>query len=417
MKAKKKSAAPMPPLPEGFLRNMEATLGAEESARLAGALDEAPSVSVRLNRRKVTDPAAVLDGFGCAVTPVEWCPSGYYLEQRPDFIHDPLLHAGAYYVQEAASMIYEELVEKAVRTDRPLKILDLCAAPGGKTTALLNGLAGHDYLLVANEYDGKRVRILKENLDKWGDPDVIVTNSPTSRFGAMGETFDVVAADAPCSGEGMMRREAVARSQWSETLVEQCGSLQREILSDAVACLKEGGILIFSTCTFNSTENEANVEWLLNQGNLSLLFPARRFMPHRDRCEGLFAAVFRKGKEGSAVEASDKDKMRRNLVAALKKQGIKIVSDGIERSVKKGNLEIPSSRRVLACDYSREEFPEVELNREEALAYLRKNTLSLPPDTPEGYICVTYKGLPLGLVKNLGTRANNLYPPEWRVLT
>lgn len=416
--SKRKAPAPTGPVPQAFIREMEKLLGAEEAARLAEAIDGTPSVSIRLNRRKAMTGPEERVRYG---TPVPWCESGLYLDSRPDFILDPLLHAGVYYVQEAASMVYEETLATllAGRPKGPLRILDLCAAPGGKSTAMLNAVArtfeGDDYLLVANEFDRKRVQILKENLDKWGDPNVIITNSSTDAFARLGETFDIVAVDAPCSGEGMMRREPAARSQWSESLVRQCAGLQREILRNAACCLKPGGWLIYSTCTFNRTENEDNAHWLQEEFGLEPVEEPQRFMPHRERCEGLFAATFCKP-EGESPAGGVALRSREATIVRLKSAGIRIVSSGIEHTVAKGTLEIPSSRSVLASDYVHGTYPEVELTDADAQAYIRRLPLVLPPETPKGYVCVCYRGHPLGLVKNLGNRANNLFPAEWRVL-
>ena len=400
------------PVPALFLERMRERLGEDGVRAFAAALAEPPSVAIRLNRRKVADPEAFMRRFaGYGVSPVEWCPSGYRLERRPQFVHDPLLHAGLYYVQEAASMVYESIVAHLMSQpglrdgDRRLRVLDLCAAPGGKSTAILNGLSGK-YILVANEFDHARSRILKENLDKWGDPNVIVTNSPTGKFGGLKEFFAIVAVDAPCSGEGMMRRESVARSQWNPGLVEQCVALQRDILADAVAALRPGGFLIYSTCTFNEEENERNVEWLGERYGLSVVGSPRRFMPHEVGCEGLFVALLQKPGSPDIVPAE----------SALRKAGLNILGEGTEKTTMKGSVEIPSSRQVLAHDYDRSAFPLVNLDLDGALAYLRRNALTLPPDTPQGYVTVAYEGYPLGLVKNLGTRANNLYPSEWRVM-
>lgn len=416
--SKKKKVATRPAIPDGFIGRMERLLGTGEAAQLTVAIDGEPSVSIRLNRRKASGDA-VTDRCG-QLRRVPWCSSGYYLDERPDFIHDPLLHAGVYYVQEAASMVYESIVESLAdqidREGQPLRVLDLCAAPGGKSTAMLNGLAeAGPYVLVANEYDRKRSAILKENLDKWGDPDVIITNSDTSRFARLSGLFDIVAVDAPCSGEGMMRREPVARTQWNEGLIEQCALLQREILGNAVAALAPGGYLIYSTCTFNEKENEENAGWLEEHYGLGPVGSPRHFYPHRAECEGLFVAIFRKPADPSGAVARSLD--REGMAKAIEKAGIRILSAGTEKTQKKNDMEVPSSRQVLAYDYDRDSFPTVELTREEAVAYLRRNALSLPTETPTGYVCVCFQGHPLGLVKNLGSRANNLYPSEWRVLT
>lgn len=422
-------------LPEGFIMEMENLLGTEEASRLFASLDSEPSVSIRVNRRKASPSDPVFREMFPEAEPVEWCGSGLYLPVRHDFVHDPLLHSGVYYVQEAASMIYEPISERLAvelvtpSSDRPrrLDVLDLCAAPGGKSTAMLNGLAIAEqkigrplpYLLVSNEYDRKRVKALKENLDKWGDPNAIITNSPTDRFASLEGCFDIVAVDAPCSGEGMMRRLPMARTQWSTALVEQCVTLQREILSDAVEALRPGGFLIYSTCTFNSREDEGNVSWLCECHGLEIVEKPRHFFPHRERCEGLFVAVLQKpeGKPGATLRRLG----RNDLLAA----GIPVVSDGIEmtlpRQQKQGRKDdttaIPSPRQVLAFDYDRGKFPMVELDREDAVAYLRRNALRLPEEVAKGYVAVAYKGYPLGLVKNVGTRANNLLPAEWRLLT
>lgn len=402
------------PLPPAFVDSVKDELGSKEGDALAAALDEVPSVSIRINRKKVEDVGEFMTRFTpYGPSPVEWCRSGFYLEQRPDFILDPLLHAGCYYVQEAASMIYEPIVEWIIGADRPssMTVLDLCAAPGGKSTAMLNALRG-DYILVANEYDRGRSRILKENLDKWGDPQVIVTNSPSRVFASLEGCFDIVAIDAPCSGEGMMRREPIARSQWSENLVEQCSLLQREIVADAVSALAPGGFLIYSTCTFNHKENEENVAWIEETFGLEKVMPGRHFYPHRERCEGLFFALFRKPGE----QAERKPVTLQAFVERLKRAGVNVIGEGTEKEVIKGTLVVPSSRMVLAHDFNPADLPVVEVSLEDARAYLRRNAIVLPEGAPEGFVAVAYEGHPLGIVKNLGRRANNLYPAEWRVL-
>jgi len=180
--------------------------------------------------------------------PVSWCANGLTLPQRPAFTFTPQFHAGLFYVQEPASMIHESIVKQIVDNDKPVKLLDLCAAPGGKTTAAINALPDGS-LVVANEYDAKRSSILKENLEKWGYPDTIVVNSDVAKLCKACGNFDIVIADVPCSGEGMMRKEEMARKQWSRGLIEQCRLLQREILSHADSAVTPGGYLIYSTCT------------------------------------------------------------------------------------------------------------------------------------------------------------------------
>lgn len=383
-------------LPVGFREMLSELLG-EESSELIEALNEKPVTSVRLNKRK---PGASFPGS----EKVSWCESGLYLSKRPEFIFDPLLHAGAYYVQDASSMIYETLISSLVATIAhetreeviSLKVLDLCAAPGGKTTAMINALPD-DSFVTANEYSRKRVGALKENLDKWGFRNFIVTNKDSGFYASQGESYDIVAVDAPCSGEGMMRKEEMARIQWSPKLVEQCAILQKEILSNAVKALKPGGFFIYSTCTFNREENENNAEFIVNELGMDIFDPAfpvdwgiprgiktdlpvYRFMPHKTKGEGLFLAVFRKP---GILEPSKSPNKNKNFSSLKKEEG---------------------------------SFPIVEVDEPTALAYLRGESLVLPEEAPRGMVTISYKGFGLGPAKNIGQRANNHYPKERRIL-
>lgn len=399
------------------------TLPGVDADALVTALNTAPSVSVRLNRRKLTDASRL--GYG-ALEPVKWCANGFYLAERPKFTLNPLLHAGAFYVQDASSMIHETIVGHLAELyglpASPL-VLDLCAAPGGKTTSMINALPDGAFV-VANEVMPQRARILRENLLKWGYPDIMVTNSPAPRLAAAGAVFDIVAVDAPCSGEGMMRKDEEARTQWSPGLVRQCAALQREILTSAVEALRPGGFLIYSTCTFNADENECNVEWLAAGMGLEPIdlrlpaewgigsqlgsdIPALRFMPHITRGEGLFAAVLRKpGEPATPAHGRALDSLRKSA---------RVILDGIPETNMKGKTEIPASEWTLSTRFPRDRFPEADLDLDTALRYLRHEAITLPADTPRGFVTVTYQGLPLGFVKNIGNRANNLYPAEWRI--
>jgi len=408
--------------PSGFTEMMRRLL-ADEADDFFLAMQKEPVVSVRLNSRKPSDAFK-----GERV--VKWCQTGRYLESRPVFTLDPMLHAGAYYVQDASSMIHYEVV-KRIRASlseaqdmqgnaSPLSVLDLCAAPGGKTTAMIDALPDGSRV-VANEYVGKRAAILKENLTKWGYPHVAVTNRDSSWFAANGDSFDIVAVDAPCSGEGMMRKDNDAVAQWSPELISQCATLQKEILKNAVNALKTGGFLIYSTCTFNTIENERNAEYIKDYlglepfnpdfppewgipGGIGTKLPVYRFMPHKTEGEGLFLAVFRKPgifeKNGIAISREVPRQDR------FSKQGIN----------KKGSPDIPKMEEILSTDFNRSAYPLAELTKEQALAYLRRESVVLSPDTPKGIVIVTYKGLPLGPAKNIGSRANNLYPKNWRIL-
>lgn len=409
-------------IPDDFFDSLQQIPGLDPEA-FREAMQSAPAVSVKLNRRKLSDARDL--GYG-ELEKVGWCASGYYLPERPIFTLNPLLHAGAFYVQDASSMIYESIVAE-IRDNYGLSsdsaVLDLCAAPGGKSTSIINALPD-GALLVANEFMPQRARILVENLLKWGYPDIMVTNSDTSRFASAGELFDLVAVDAPCSGEGMMRKDEQAVEQWSRRLVEKCASLQRGILANAVAALSPGGFLIYSTCTFNTTEDEENARWLRDEFGMEPLslpifsnpmigkgcdpeIPALRFMPHITRGEGLFVTAFRK--PGSSAPLS-----RRKLCETLRKK-TRVILDGIPSVTIKGKVEIPASEWCLATDFPAGSYPRCEVGESTALSYLRHETITLPTNMERGFVVITYKGHPLGFVKNIGSRANNLYPASWKI--
>lgn len=383
----------------------------DEADLLLEALQKDPVTSIRLNRRKPV--VEFMD-----TEPVEWCPSGLYLKERPEFIFDPLMHAGAYYVQDASSMIYETVMERLLDSyfkgkGAGIHLLDLCAAPGGKTTAMINALPD-GCKVVANEYSPKRVGALKENLERWDYPDVTVTNRDSRYFAAQGPVFDIVAVDAPCSGEGMMRKDETARSQWSLNLVKQCASLQKEILKNAIDALKPGGVLIYSTCTFNRHENEENAEWIVKEQGLAPVdldfppawgiprgiatdLPVYRFMPHKTRGEGLFLAVFKKPES-----ISDSPAMPKNT--GLRDRSTCEYKNNRKNGKNKAFVENDS---VLPC---------VEVDRPTAIRYLQGESIVLPPEAPLGIVKISYRGLGLGQAKNIGSRANNLYPKNRRIL-
>ena len=412
-------------LPDIFINQMRQLLGTDAENMLS-SMQEPPVVSIKLNSRKAKD-ASIL-GYQ-NLEPVKWCESGYYLKNRPVFTLNPLLHAGVFYVQDASSMIYEAIIKrilaKSTNSAEHLRILDLCAAPGGKTTSIINAIPDGN-LVVANEFVSSRSSILRENLLKWGYPNIIITNSPTSRFAELLDAFDIVAVDAPCSGEGMMRKEETAVTQWNEGLQKQCAGLQREILADASKALKPGGFLIYSTCTFNRLENEDNIKWAVENLGLTPIdmqlpqdwgiasgintpYPCLRFMPHITRGEGLFVAVFHKDKQPDTVRNLTNKSFEKILHEKLK-----IICNGIPRTTLKGKETVPTSESVLSTDYQKS-LPEVEVDKDLALSYLRHEAIRLEPDTPRGIVLIKYNGFPLGLVKNIGNRANNLYPQAWRI--
>ena len=421
-------------LPEDFIRETKLLMGETRFNSYLEAFNEEAPVSIRLNPEKSLEfllckPAELerrVESLEFA-TAVPWCEEGYYLEGRPQFTFDPLFHAGCYYVQEAASMFITHIL-RALANNYPLSIincqlaLDLCAAPGGKSTAMLSVLP-EGSTLVSNEPVPTRAQILLENITKWGAPNCIVTNNYPRDFRKAKAKFDLILCDVPCSGEGMFRKDPATIGEWSLQNVEKCWRLQREIVADAWECLNPGGILIYSTCTFNTKENEENVRWIIDTydaepiaiptdpswhitGSLLPGFdaPVYRFIPGITQSEGLFVCVLHKRVKNEELR--------------IKSYDYPAADNSHNKSNHSSSLFTLNSKiKVLTPDLPHGDFPRVDLPYSEALKYLRGEALVLPPDTPRGLITITYKGVPLGPVKNIGNRANNLYPKPWRIKT
>jgi len=400
-------------LPEEFIRITRELMGEERFARYLAAFNEEPPVSIRINPLKVKGGRGMAKGeYHSPLTThqVPWCEYGLYLSHRPNFTFDPLLHAGCYYVQEAASMFTHHILHSSlIPYPSPLNLLDLCAAPGGKSTCAISALP-EGTKLWANEPMRQRASILLENITKWGYPNCIVTNNYPRDYARSGLTFDIILCDVPCSGEGMFRRDPQTISEWSPQNVEKCWRLQREIVSDAWNSLRPGGLLIYSTCTFNTKENEENVRWILENFDADILpivtkpewnitgsllkgfdAPVYRFIPGITKSEGLFVAVLKKNhllplseSEGGTMAPTRKNHGN---------DGLKVISPS---SFWKGD-------EGEALTYS------------QAIAYLRGEAIMLPDDAPRGIVTVSFMGHPLGQAKNIGNRANNLYPKEWRI--
>jgi 16S rRNA C967 or C1407 C5-methylase (RsmB/RsmF family)/NOL1/NOP2/fmu family ribosome biogenesis protein len=453
-------------LPQSFVERTRQLLGDEQYPLFEQALGTEVPVSIRPNRMKCNLPVAG--------EPVPWAPSGVYLEKRPTFTFDPLFHAGCYYVQEASSMFVERVLREYVQ--EPVVMLDLCAAPGGKSTLCRSALP-EGSLLVANEVMRNRSQILAENLMKWGHPEVVVTNNDPADFTDLTHLFDVILTDVPCSGEGMFRKDQVAVDEWSLENVDICWQRQRRILSDIWPALKPGGLLIYSTCTFNREEDEDNVVWIARELGADMLevpveeawgitgnligdsFPVYRFLPHKVKGEGFFLAVLRKhagevetvepraekkkkgGKDvkGKAPQLSvpkeAKDWLQipgdyqltingtnvqafpklHETVYTLLQQYVKVIHAGITLGEMKGKDLIPHHSLAMSTALADGAFPKAEVTYEQAIAYLRKESLVLDAGIPRGYVLLTYQNIPLGFMKNIGNRANNLYPQEWRI--
>lgn len=439
-------------LPEGFLKEISKF---PELDILRKALLTEPEVSVRFNPGKVKLPDYP------AMSKVRWCDEGVYLDVRPRFTFDPAFHQGCYYVQDASSMAITAVLRQLVKT--PIRYLDVCAAPGGKTTAAISVLP-EGSVVVANEYDFKRVEILAENIAKWGNPNVLVSRGDTRRFKKIDSLFDVVAVDAPCSGEGMMRKDTHAIEQWSEGLVRQCAVTQREIITNIWDSLRPGGFLIYSTCTFNRTENEENVKWIIDNfdatpvkidsldsipeilGGIECDFPCYRFIPGSVRGEGLFIAVLRKQQDTDSIAKEKKHSELKTIsdsriqgwlseeVDLLEKGGdffalpkqnsalakslfanLDFLMPGVHVAAKKGKDLIPAHELALSSLLNEGAFPTYDLSLHEAIGFLRRDTLSLPDSVRKGIVLLRYNNLPLGFVKNLGSRANNLLPKPWSI--
>jgi NOL1/NOP2/fmu family ribosome biogenesis protein len=390
---------------------------------------------------------------------VPWCPSAAYLPERPVFALDPLWHAGAYYVQEPASLLLDFALRTYAVSTLPQRVLDLCAAPGGKTTLLADFLTD-DSLLVANEVIRSRERILVENVTRWGWPNVVLSNHDPEDFSPLSGFFDIVVVDAPCSGEGLFRKDANAIGEWSEKATELCAARQERILTAALPLVQPGGLLLYSTCTYNPSENDARITDIVGTGEwepLPLPLPPEwgitptefgvQCWPQRCRGEGFYLAVLRRvgGRtptfpsplpgtitvpEGvrSLLAQPDRFLYRINPhngiftatpssvadTVAFVTSALPRTKSGLPLATIKGRDIIPTPELAVSVAASAQ-LPAVDLDLETARTYLRKNPLTLPEGTPMGWLLVRYAGMSLGWVKNLGDRVNNYLPNEWRL--
>jgi 16S rRNA C967 or C1407 C5-methylase (RsmB/RsmF family)/NOL1/NOP2/fmu family ribosome biogenesis protein len=439
------------PLPSDFIRRIEADyLDAE---LLLDALNDVPPVSIRLHPTKGTSP------FG-SLAKVPWCESGIYLGQRPVFTLDPLFHAGGYYPQEAGSMLLHHILHSLTLPEAPI-LLDLCAAPGGKSTIAMDFLQNRG-LLISNEIIRNRAYILRDNLSKWGGSQVVVTNNAPEDFSSLGGVFDAVIVDAPCSGEGMFRKDWNARSEWSLENVQICATRQASILEQIAPTIKYGGYLIYSTCTFNTDENELQVQRLVDSGEFEHVqitmdeqwgfTPGKNQLgtyafPHKTKGEGFYSCVLKRTRPTDfcwglsnkqrkqfgkfTVPASIAEVTWQNHGTVIEKAGNLFawpvtVPDVVQYALLelncvkwgtrlgeliKGKL-IPNQE--LAWDTAlNEKFYQMELSLDMALRFLKGEPI--PVQGQEGWLLVTYQGLPLGWLKAMRNRSNNYYPKELRI--
>ncbi|MEX0680702.1 MAG: hypothetical protein WD097_04910 [Balneolales bacterium] len=502
------------PFPDAFVHRIRDQFPGEHHPFLA-ALEHPPETSIRINPYKqalLSDPSVSPANPELNTSSIPWSINGWLLRDRPAFTLDPLFHAGYYYVQEASSMFLEHVLSQPVLRDHCEVVLDACAAPGGKTTLI--AALFPDSLVVANEVIRSRVPALRENVIKWGTGNMAITQSEPSRIARSTDFFDLALVDAPCSGEGLFRKNPVSRGEWSEENARHCALRQRSILMDIWQTIRPGGHLVYTTCTFNPEENERNVAWLLDKTAASCLkipLESHRhqhlhmiqeveegpvtgygFYPHRTPGEGFFLSVIQKpypiatkntgGRTNTPLETGPAGEIKRvhrrsprpqhisepdpsiiqkldpwftkSPVTASTESGetnpagrpgtssfgwfqirdrvhrirlqhlgflhslsshLNILYSGTEVAKVIRDEIRPVPAAALDIHLNKRNFPCFDCTRDEALCFLRRESLTVPDDTPKGWLLVIYKGLPLGWIKNIGHRTNNYHPKAWRI--
>ncbi|MEO6404970.1 MAG: RNA methyltransferase [Ferruginibacter sp.] len=453
-------------LPETFLRSLNGLPGFDEAEFMEAHENSIAPTSIRINPAKIKDEELVFQNISANHVP--WSSYGYYLSERPSFTLDPLFHAGAYYVQEASSMFLEQALKQSVDLNKPIKVLDLCAAPGGKST-LIQSLISKESLLVSNELIKQRVNILTENIIKWSAENVLVTNNNAKDFQRLQNFFDVIIVDAPCSGSGLFRKDPKAIEEWSLQNVLVCSQRQQQILKDVLPALKPAGVLIYSTCSYAEAEDEAIADFLIESENIESLqlkiesnwdiIESRsakhqsfgyRFYPDKIKGEGFFISVF-KNKEEEEQEVYFRAKKK--LPAILKKEmdvlqnmaevtendflfkwnerifitnkmasevlplllkNLYIKNAGIELGEVIRNDFIPAHALAVSF-YVSPLVRKIECEKEFVLEYLRRRTINIPGED-QGWALITYKKIGIGWIKVLKNRVNNYYPNGWRIL-
>lgn len=444
---------------KAFVSYLIEAIGESKADVALKAMAEPPSVSIRLNPyKKINEEKG--ERTSQSKTPVPWSPYGFILSERPCFTTDPSFHSGAYYVQDSSAMfaghLFRSIISSLPKIERPLRVLDLCAAPGGKTTDLAASLReafGDSFILVANEISSQRAAVLSYNLARWGEPNVVVTSVDPGAFASMEGFFDIIIADVPCSGEGMFRKDKEALRQWSKDNVALCSARQRRITADVWPALAEGGIFIYSTCTFNKYENDCNVDWISKelgadvleaQASYEGLFKTENgvcLIPGSVPGEGQYCAALRKTGAAFFKLKNHRPKIlarNENILSLFRSKmilkekggtiiavpeiiasevaalsGLRPIMEGTAAGTLKGRDLVPHADLAL-CILLGEAFPRAEVDKETALAFLHKDAIALP-EKNKGLWLICYGGLPLGFVKNLGNRCNNLLPQHRRI--
>lgn len=454
-------------LPELFIQSIEKCKGFNKESFEKIHASGIRITSVRKNPGKIYTAHHSI--FNVQPSQVPWSSNGFYLSERPSFTIDPLFHVGAYYVQEASSMFLEEALKQSIDLSQPVKILDLCAAPGGKST-LMQSVISKESLLVSNEVIKTRVNVLSESITKWGAANVIITNNDAKDFQRLPNYFDVIVIDAPCSGSGLFRKDPGAISEWSEQNVQLCSQRQQRILADVMPALKESGVLIYSTCSYSEEEDEMIADWMvesLKAESVRLKIAEEwciietqserhhaygyRFYPDRVKGEGFFIAVLKKqGTENSDRKVSKrKNKLEKisakeaevvkpflknadDFLFIRQKEDVIAIPKILEEDliavqnslyIKKAGIKLGAIiRNELIPDHElalsgiiNDTIPSVDVDEATALQYLRKQDVVVNTGS-KGWALLKYNKLPLGWIKILPNRINNYYPKEWRIL-
>ncbi len=443
-------------LPAPLLTQLRTIQGFDEASFLAAHEQDAVT-SVRLHPVKGTN----IDIKG---TPIPWCEDGRYLPSRPVFTLDPAYHGGAYYVQEASSMFLSHVWKNVVDDTNNLRVLDLCAAPGGKST-LLASLLKPESLLISNEVIRSRASILEENMVRWGYSNTWVTCNDPRDFTKLDGYFDVIVIDAPCSGSGLFRKDIKALQNWTQDNVALCRGRQERILADVWTSLKEGGIIIYATCSFSQEEDEQVLDWVAdefdartisvpvsdNWGIVETASPRKgmkgyRFFPGKINGEGFFIAAFQKQDAANTlksprVKAPDMTKVAQQTAPLLAPKDWQYIewskdmfsaicaphlSDWqlLQKALyfRKAGLNIgspaakewlPDHAIALSID-ANSAIPAIHVNKDQALQFLKREDFGTP-ENEKGWRMVKFNNLGLGWVKCLGNRSNNYLPKHWRI--
>ena len=440
--------------PEAFIQRISKQFPKENDLFIE-SLKQKAETSIRINPAKFS--------HHICEEPIKYCVNGYFLNERPVFSLDPLWHAGGYYVQEASSMFLERLI-MIVQKERtePQLVLDLCASPGGKSTHLCS-LLNEDDLLISNEVIRSRLAVLNENLVKWGCPNVSTCSNDPKHIGNAGAIFDLMLVDAPCSGEGLFRRDSDTAKEWSVENTNLCAARQRRILADSIPCLKEGAYLIYSTCTFNPRENEEIISWLTNeQGFSSIQIPTSpewgvneviykntysyRFLPHKVKSEGFFISLLQKTRQVPPIHFPKRfaaklvkpkqvttsyiqnyesylfflhhdtirftpAKWEKTILYLSEKLSFSRIGTGVGQSI--NNKIIPDHELAMSVYLNRNSFVLTEVTLIQAIKFLRKEQFDI--DMMDDWQLIAYQNIPLGFVKKVRNRFNNYYPKNWRL--